>query len=221
LAAGAAVLGVDYCLAPEHKFPAAIDEADAVLRWLPEHAQEWGLDRNRIAFGGCSAGANLVLGAALALPDAILPRYRAGALFYGPYDPALASDSQRAFGADCAWLSANEMAWCWKTYLARDEDRRDPRAAPLRAADAALMRLPPLYLCAAALDPLRDDTLRLAERLSALGVPHALSVRAGMGHSFLGFARMVDEARQTLQDAGTFIAAAWDRRRRGQREEAA
>jgi acetyl esterase len=211
IAAGAAVLGVDYCLAPEHKFPRAVEEVAAALRWVAANGAAWGLDPARLAFAGCSAGANLALGAALALPGETLARYRAGALFYGAYDPALASGSCRAFGAEGAWLSTREMAWCWKTYLASESDRADPRAAPLRASDALLARLPPLYLCAAEIDPLRDDTLRLAERLDALGARHRLSVRAGMGHSFLGFAREVGEAARSLADAADFIAMQWSR----------
>jgi acetyl esterase len=209
IASGAAVIGVDYCLAPEHKFPKPVEEAAAVLGWIAAHAAEWGLDAQRLAFGGCSAGANLALGAALSLPREMLARFRAGALFYGAYDPTLESESCRRHGAEGAWLSAKEMAWCWKSYLARPEDRADPRAAPLRAPDDALRALPPLYLCAAEIDPLCDDTVRLAERVGALGLSHALSVRAGMGHSFLGFARMVDEAGRVLQDAANFIKAAW------------
>jgi acetyl esterase len=208
-AAGAAVIGVDYCLAPENKFPKPVEEAAAVLAWIAGNAADWGLDPQRLAFGGCSAGANVVLGGALTLPPATLARFRAGALFYGAYDPALDSESCRRHGAEGAWLSAKEMAWCWKTYLARPEDRTDPRAAPLRASDGALRALPPLYLCAAEIDPLCDDTVRLAERLGALGLRHALSVRAGMGHSFLGFARMVDDAGRVLQDAANFMKAAW------------
>ena len=125
----------------------------------------------------------------------------------------LSDDGKRAaydrFGAEGEWLSAKEMAWCWKQYLARPEDRADPRAAPLRAEYDALSRLPPLYLCAAGIDPLRDDTVALSARLKGAGVRHVLSVREGMGHSFLGFARMVDEAQAVLQDAAKFIDAAW------------
>lgn len=209
IAARAAVIGVDYCLAPENKFPKPVEEAAAVLRWAAANAGQWQLDPKRLALAGCSAGANLALGAALSLSPAALARYRAGALFYGAYDPALASDSCRRFGAEGEWLSAKEMAWCWKQYLARPEDRADPRAAPLKAEDAALARLPPLYLCAAGIDPLRDDTVALAARMQDVGARHALSVRAGMGHSFLGFARMVDEAGAVLQDVSDFIDAAW------------
>jgi acetyl esterase len=209
LAARAAVIGVDYCLAPENKFPRPVEEAAAALEWVAAHAAEWGLDGDRLAFAGCSAGANLALGAALSLPAGTRARFRAGALFYGAYDPALESESCSRFGGEGEWLSAKEMAWCWKSYLARPEDRADPRAAPLGASDAALASLPPLYLCAAEVDPLRDDSVRLAGRLGAAGVRHALSVRAGMGHSFLGFARMVDDAGRVLQDAADLVNAAW------------
>lgn len=209
IAARAAVIGVDYCLAPENKFPKPVEEAAAALEWIAAHAGECGLDAGRLAFAGCSAGANLALGAALSLPAETRARFRAGALFYGAYDPALESESSRRFGGEGAWLSAKEMAWCWKSYLARTEDRADPRAAPLCATDASLGSLPPLYLCAAEIDPVRDDSVRLAGRLGAAGVRHALSVRAGMGHSFLGFARMVDEAGRVLQDAADFVNAAW------------
>jgi acetyl esterase len=209
IASCAAVIGVDYCLAPENKFPKPVEEAAAVLDWIAAHAAEWHLDPERLAFGGCSAGANVVLGAALSLPPEMLARFRAGALFYGAYDPDLSSDSCRRFGADGEWLGVKEMAWCWKQYLAREEDRADPRAAPLRAGDSALVRLPPLYLAAAGIDPLRDDTVRLAARLNEAGLRRVLSVREGLGHSFLGFARMVDEARAVLQDAADFVNAVW------------
>ncbi len=203
---GANVIGVDYCLAPEHRFPRAVDEANAVLNWIARHGGDWNLDVTRLAFGGCSAGANIALGTVLALDREVLRHYRAGALFYGPYDPALDSESCRRFGTDGAYLSVAEMAWCWNTYLADDSQRRDFRAAPLCADEAALATLPPLYLCAAGLDPLRDDTLRLAARLEQAAVPHVLSVRHGLTHSFLGFTRMVDEAGRALQDAGGFLA---------------
>lgn len=209
IATRAAVIGVDYCLAPEHKFPRAVDEVAASLRWVAAHAGDWALDPARLALGGCSAGANLMLGAALSLPPEALRRYRAGALFYGAYDPALDSESARLFGGEGQFLATKEMVWCWKTYLANPEDREDPRAAPLRASDSALSHLPPLYLCAAGQDALRDDTLRLAQRLDAAAVRNTLSVREGLGHSFLGFARMVDEAKLVLQDAADFISAAW------------
>lgn len=209
LAADAVVIGVDYCLAPEHKFPRAIQEAQAVLAWVAGHAAEWKLDPERLAFGGCSAGANIVLGALLAMPRPIAERYRAGALFYGCYSPDLDTESCREFGAEGAWLSVKEMRWCWKTYLSAESDRNDPRAVPLRASDETLRTLPPLYLCAAGMDALRDDTLALARRLDALGVPHRLAVRERLGHSFLGFARMVDDARLTLDEAGQFLRQSW------------
>ncbi len=203
---GAAVIGVDYCLAPEHKFPRAIEEASAVLIWLTRRGGEWGFDSGRLAFGGCSAGANIALGASLALDRGVLRNYRAGMLFYGPYDPDLNSESCRQFGGGDHFLGVKEMAWCWKTYLARDDQRDDPRAAPLRATTDMLAKLPPLYLCAAGIDPLRDDTVRLAERLRQAGVSHELSVRGGLGHSFLGFTRMVDGAVGALEDAAKFVA---------------
>lgn len=209
IAARAAVVGVDYCLAPENKFPKPLEEVASVLGCIAAHAGDWGLDGARLAFAGCSAGANLALGAALSLPAETRARFRSGALFYGAYDPSLDSDSCRRHGAEGEWLSVKEMAWCWKQYLARTEDGGDPRAAPLRAADAALAALPPLFLAAAEIDPLRDDTVRLAARLDRAGVRNALSVRAGMAHSFLGFARMVDEAGRALQDAADFVNAAW------------
>ena len=209
IASGAVVIGVDYCLAPENKFPKPVEEVAAVLAWITAQAGEWRLDPERLAFGGCSAGANIVLGAALSLPPETLACFHAGALFYGAYDPELSSDSCRRFGGDGEWLGVKEMAWCWKQYLARDEDRADPRAAPLRAGDAALVRLPPLYLAAAGIDPLRDDTVHLAARLGEAGLHSVLSVREGLGHRFLGFARMVDEARAVLQDAADFVNAAW------------
>jgi acetyl esterase len=196
------VASVDYRLAPEHPFPAGLEDCLAAVRWIAANGGDWGIDTGRLAIGGDSAGANLALAALLSLRDAGEPPMRAGALIYGAYDPDLDTPSRQAYGDGSYILSADDMRWFWNHYLG-EADRRDPLAAPLHA---DLADLPPLLVTAAEFDPLLDDSARLVARLEAAGTPHRYVVWPGVTHACLHMTRMLDAAQRHIEDI-----AAWAR----------
>lgn len=202
LDSGFVVIGIDPAQAPAFKFPKPLDEVTAVFRRVAESGDRLDIDAGRLAFAGCSSGANLALGAALNLQGDFL---RAGALFYGSFGLGKETESLRAYGDGRFGIGTRELAWTRKTYLNEPEERSDPRAAPLFAGRSALSRLPPLFLAAAELDPLRDDTLELAGRLAECKVMCTARIYDGLAHSFLVYASMVDAARTCLQDAAEHI----------------
>ncbi|MBK3732028.1 acetyl esterase [Azospirillum brasilense] len=198
---GAVVCAVRYSLAPERRFPYQHGEALAALRWVAAAGASHGIDPERIAVGGDSAGANLALVLALAARGRGEPRVAFGLLFYGMFAHDFDTLSHRRFGDGRYGLTTARMRWYWNQYLgAASPD--DPRAAPLLA---DLRGLPPLLLLAADLDCLRDDTLRLAERLAEAGVPHRLAVYDGLPHSFATATRLVDRAHGAVLQAALAV----------------
>lgn len=183
---GIAVVSVDYCLAPEHKFPAPLDECVAVVRWLREHGNLWGFDTAHMAVGGDSAGANLALATALDLRAAGDRGLAAMLLIYGVYARDHDSESHRLFGDGRFGFGTEAMDALWSMYLAQPADAENPRAAPLRA---ELTGLPPAILVAGGLDPLRDDSRRLAARLVTVGVSVEYREYPGVVHGFMGMTR--------------------------------
>jgi acetyl esterase len=163
---GVAALSVDYRLSPEHKFPVAFEEMVAMVRLAAREGSGFGIDPTRLAVGGDSAGANLGLAAALALRDAGERALRCMLLIYGCFSTDTESPSWQRFGRG-AGLSQTQMRWIWETYLQRSEQRDDWRAAPMLA---DLAGLPPAHLIVGNLDPLLDDSQRLAARLKEAGV---------------------------------------------------
>jgi len=196
------VLSIDYRLAPEHPFPAPVEDAAAGLAFLQHGGLGTPIDPGRLVVAGDSAGAQTMLALLLARRDAGLPAVGAGLLFYGCLAPDFDTASHRAFGGDERFLlSSARMRWYWANHLG--PAAADPgRAAPLRA---ALHDLPTLFLDAASHDPLRDDTLRLAERLAAIDAPHRLRLTPGVVHGYLRFARDVALAGATLAAAAAFL----------------
>lgn len=179
LRSGAAVVGVGYSKAPEQRFPIQAAETAAALQWLRAQGLERGLDPNRVALGGDSAGANLALSAAVA--ETAAGRKLSGlALFYGMYAPDFETESHQQYGDGRYGLSTERMRWYWSQYLG-DAHPRDPRAAPLHA---DLRGLPPVLLAAAGLDCLLDDSLCLAELLTEADVEADLSIYPALPHSF-------------------------------------
>lgn len=202
LASGVAVLGFDYRLGPEHPFPAPLDDVRAVLTAVQSGALGSEVDSTRLALAGDSAGANLALGTLLALRDTGAPSIAGSALFYGCFTPVSHSDSHRLFGNGEFGLTTDRMNWYWRNYLGPAHATPPASAAPL---GAVLDGLPPLYLVAAGLDPLRDDTLALAQALSAIGVSHELDIVPGVIHGFLGRAPKLPAAQRALASAGAFL----------------
>ena len=196
------LLSIDYRLAPEHPFPAPVEDAAAGLAFLELGGIGAPIAAERLVVAGDSAGAQIVLSLLLARRDAGLPTIGAGLLFYGCLAPDFESASHHAFGGDERYLLSSErMRWYWSNHLAGRLEAPGC-AAPLRA---DLRRLPPLFLDAASHDPLRDDTLRLADRLTAIGAPHRLRIAPGVVHGYLRFAKRLPAAVETLAAAATFL----------------
>jgi acetyl esterase len=197
----AAALSVDYKLSPEHRFPKAFEEMVAITRLATREGAGLGIDPGRIAVGGDSAGANLALGAALALRDDGLAAARFMLLIYGVYSTDTESQSWQRFGRG-AGLSQTQMRWIWETYLERPEERQDWRAVPILA---DLARLPPACLIVGSLDPLLDDSYRLSAALKSAGVTNALNVYDGINHGFIRYGRLIGTARRALTDGAAAL----------------
>lgn len=203
---GAAVVGVSYTLAPELRFPGQLDEALAALAWVRTEGADFGLDPERVAVGGDSAGANLALSASLALRDRGEPLPRLGLLFYGMYSADLETPSHRAYGGGAFGLTTERVDWFWSQYLADRAQRDNPAAAPLWADLAGLQRQ---VVIGAGLDCLLDDSIALAAKLKAAGVPHTLSVYDGVPHSFMQMSAHLPPADAAITEAATALRAAF------------
>jgi acetyl esterase len=174
---GAVVLSVSYRRAPEHPFPAALDDAYAVLTWTAEHAAELGIDPERIAVGGHSAGAGLAAAVALRARDQQGPPIRFQLLNQPQLDDRQETWSARHF-TDTPWMTRDKLAATWRHYLGSAP--ASPYAAPARAAD--LSGLPAAYLATAEFDPLRDEAIAYGLRLLQAGVPVELHQWPGTFH---------------------------------------
>lgn len=202
---GAAVLGFDYRLAPEHPFPAALEDTRAALAWIRAHGRDLGLDPARIALGGDSAGANIALAALVAERDAGGAKLAGATLFYGCYAPLHDTESHRRFGGGDFILSTTRMRWYWRNYLGALPEDTAALAVPLRA---DLRGLPRLFLNAAGLDPLLDDTILLAGRLAHAGTPFELDLVPGAVHGCMQQTAEEPAAAASLSRAAAYLAAA-------------
>ncbi|MET8976825.1 alpha/beta hydrolase [Streptomyces sp. NPDC004539] len=176
-ASGATVVSVGYRLAPENRYPAALDDVYAALCWASEHAAGLGTDAGRIAVGGHSAGACLAAGVALRARDENGPAIRFQLLNEPGLDDRQDSWSARTF-TDTPWNHRAKVTSSWRHYLG--DTPATPYAAPLRATD--LTGLPPAYVSAAEYDPNRDEDIAYALRLLGSGVPVELHQWPGTFH---------------------------------------
>jgi acetyl esterase len=199
---GFPVVSVDYRLAPEHKFPAPLEDCLAAIRWIAANGGEFGIQGNRLALAGDSAGGNLSLAAAMSLRDQGGPMLKAAALIYGAFGVDFDTPSYRAFGGGEYLLSRAEMIWYWNHYLRGEADRLNPYAVPLAG---TFENLPPLLVAAAEFDPLLDDNHRLRELLKAAGAAHDWSLWPGMVHGCIDFARLVEPADGFLRDTARWV----------------
>jgi acetyl esterase len=174
---GAVVIAVGYRRAPEHRFPAALDDAYAALTWTAEHATELDIDPTRIAVGGHSAGAGIAAAMALRARDQQGPPIRFQLLNQPELDDRQETWSARQF-TDTPWMTRDKLAATWRHYLGSEP--ASPYAAPARAADLA--GLPPAYIATAEFDPLRDEGITYALRLLQAGVPVELHQWPGTFH---------------------------------------
>ncbi len=199
LHSGAEVLALDYRLAPEHRFPTAVDDAWAALRWLAAEGASLGFDGERLAVGGDSAGGTLAAVVALMARDHGVA-LRAQVLVT-PGTTAHADTASHRLFANGFLLDATTVEWFFEQYIDRSQ-RSDWRFAPLNADD--LEGAAPALLMLAECDPLVDEGLAYANRLRAAGVPVTLELTRGMTHDFIKMGRVLHEARQ----AHALIAAA-------------
>jgi acetyl esterase len=202
---GAVVVSVDYRLAPQHPFPAALDDCTAAVEWVAGHAGALGIDATRVCVAGDSAGANLAAALALRLRDtAGAPTLCGQVLVCPPLDLTCTLPSITANGRGYL-LDAGAVRWMCSQYLG-GHDPSDPYASPLHA--AGLADLPPALVVTAEFDPLRDDGLAYAQRLAGDGVPVTVLDFPGLVHGFMGLrglsaaaaagARVWEEARALL-----------------------
>ncbi len=193
----AVVVSVDYRLAPEHKFPAAIDDAFAATQWVADHAAELGGDAARIAVAGDSAGGNLAAVVSIMARDARGPALVHQLLVYPATDGERDCASMRA-NATGYFLERDSMRWFDGLYLRDERDRADWRFSPLRA--DSLAGLPPAFVLTAEFDPLCDQGEAYARRLEQEGVPVELRRYDGVFHGFFGMRDLMEPAQQAFDD---------------------
>jgi acetyl esterase len=204
-ASGASVIAVDYRLAPEHKFPAAADDAWAATRWIVAHAAELDLDATRLAVGGDSAGGNLAAVVALMARDAGGPAIRQQVLMYPVTDVLRETRSYEDF-AEGYMLTRESMRWFIAHYLTSRDDARDWRVSPLRA--PSLAGLPPALIVTAGNDPLRDEGEMYAGRLRDAGALVDYVCYGGMIHGFAGMGKLLDAAHRVVSLVGESLRQA-------------
>jgi acetyl esterase len=199
--AGALVLSVDYRLAPEHPFPAAVDDAHAAVEWAADAAVDLGGDPDRLHVAGTSAGGGLAAAVALRAREFDGPDLAGQHLLYPMLTPVLA-DEPGPSEADGPLLSRADLAWFWRQYLRSPVDARNPFAAP--AAAGELSGLPPATVATAGHDPLRAEGVSYADRLADAGVAVDHLHYPSLSHGFLSLAGDVDRA----DEAADAVAAA-------------
>jgi acetyl esterase len=203
-ASGALIASIGYRLAPEHPFPAALEDARAAVRWLAASAPELGADPERMAIAGDSAGGNLATVTARRLRDEGAPRLRFQALVYPVCDSALNTPSYRD-AATGFGLSPESMKRYWELYL-DGADGRHPDASPLQADDLA--GLPPAFVLTVRDDVLRDEGEAYARALEAAGVPVTLRRYDGAVHGFFRWLAKAEIARRAVAETGAALRAA-------------
>ncbi|SIR06269.1 acetyl esterase [Haladaptatus litoreus] len=189
------VVSVDYRLAPEHPFPAGVDDAYAALEWVEEHAESFDGDPTKLGVAGTSAGGNLAAVTALRAREFDGPRISHQCLLYPITNHDFSADSY-AENADGPLLTRADMAWFWNHYLRSPVDGANPFASPLRADD--LSGLPPATIVTCGSDPLRDEGIAYADRLAEADVAVRHHHYAEMAHGFLSLTDSVSTADEAM-----------------------
>jgi acetyl esterase len=206
-AAQCTVISVDYRLAPEAKFPAAADDSIAAAQWIHDNAEDLGIDRNRLAVGGDSAGGNLSAVVALHARDNGGPKLKLQVLIYPSTDMSSVYPSYEEF-AEQLPLTRSTMDWFVDLYLKqRATDAKDWRASPLHA--KSLAGLPPAYVITAAMDPLRDEGEEFARALMQAGVAVETKRFDGQIHGFLTMGRIIKDSQVAIADIATELRKAF------------
>ena len=190
--AEALVVSVDYRMGPEHRFPAAVEDSFAALKWVHASAKELGADPDRLGVHGDSAGANLAAVVALMARDAGGPRLRLQSLVYPVADYGLVGDSYDKYAQGYGLLTRESMVWFRNHYLRSPKDAEDWRASPINA--PSLGNVAPAIVITAECDVLHDDGQRYTEALRRADVPVEYKEYPGMIHGFFGMMPAVDDA---------------------------
>jgi acetyl esterase len=207
-AADAVVVSVDYRLAPEHPFPAPLEDAVAALQWVHDHASEIGGDPARIAVAGDSAGGNLAAVVAHEARDAGGPGLCFQLLIYPVTDYEFDSASMHE-NAEGYFLTRAAMQWFYSHYLTDPAHGADPRVSPRRASNLA--GLPPAFVITAEFDPLRDQGVAYADAMRAAGTPVAGRTYDGMFHGFVSMLEWIEAGKVAFDEAVAALRVAFER----------
>ena len=198
------VISVDYRLAPEHKFPAAVDDAIASTKWIAANARQLGIDASRLMVGGDSAGGNLAAVVTLAARDGNGPRIAGQVLIYPATDFSMAHPSH-AEPETSILLTHSVIRWFRDHYLNGSADVHDWRASPVRA--KTLIGLPPAYVLTAGADPLRDEGDEYAKALKEAGVSVTYRHFPGQFHGFFTMGKLLQQANVAAGEIGAWLKA--------------
>jgi acetyl esterase len=200
------LVSVDYRLAPEHPYPAALDDCLAAIQWAREEAKRLGADPRHVSVAGTSSGGNLAAAVALVSRDRNLATLRAQLLLYPVLDHAMTTSSYLANGAGYL-LERTQMEWYWDQYLPQRDGNVSPYAAPAAATDLSL--LPSAVVVSAEFDPLCDEAELYASRLAAAGVATELLRFSGQIHGFLTFLGAMPAADTAITEIAAAARRAW------------
>lgn len=208
--AGAAVVFVDYERSPEARYPVAIEQDYAVLSYVADHPEKFGVDASRLAIAGDSVGGNMTAVVALLDKERKGPKIAAQLLFYPVTDAAMDTDSYRAF-ANGPFLTQPAMAWFWDAYLPDVAARKDIHVSPLNASTEQLKGLPPALVITDENDVLRDEGEAFARKLIAAGVPTISTRYLGTIHDFVMLNALGDTPAATaaVAQASAFLRKAF------------
>jgi acetyl esterase len=198
------VIAVDYRLAPEHKFPAAVEDAIAATRWISNNAHVLGIDAARLSVGGDSAGGNLAAVVALSARDRGGPALTGQALIYPATDFSMSQPSHSE-PETSVLLTHSVIRWFRDHYLTGADDHEDWRASPARA--ETLSGLPPAFVLTAGADPLRDEGADYARRLKDAGVAVTYRHFPGQFHGFFTMGKFLQQANVAASEIGAWLRA--------------
>jgi acetyl esterase len=198
------VIAVDYRLAPEHKFPAAVDDAIAATKWIADNARQLGIDASRLSVGGDSAGGNLAAVVAISARDGNGPAI-AGQLLIYPAIEAARTHPSHSEPETSILLTHSVTRWFYDQYLNSAADVGDWRASPARI--KSLAGLPPAYVLTAGADPLRDEGDEYAKRLKEAGVPVTYRSFPGQFHGFFTMGKLLQQANVAAREIGDWLKA--------------
>jgi acetyl esterase len=195
------VISVDYRLAPEHKFSAAVDDASAAAKWIAANAGQFGIDPSRLMVGGDSAGGNLAAVVAISARDGNGPDIAGQVLIYPATDFAMTHPSHSE--PDTSLLLTHSVIRWFSNHYLGDSDINDWRASPARA--TTLAGLPPAYVLTAGADPLRDEGDEYARRLKEAGVPVTYRSFPGQFHGFFTMGKLLQQANVAAREIGVWL----------------